>query len=198
MRGFVSTCRCLDIADANLELPFTIVAAANEGRVRGDGDTGSRDGLVDRRSGAKSLADLERVAAQRLGGHSSRHRQKMRQHVGGDTKRHQRRQMRSQLVQLWSRPAMWSPADASRVVTTADAAKPREPYRHRAEQRRDRMMLPVFDVASAAARRTLRTQNRMIPRLRGDDLLLHANQNLLRLGERQPQVANLPKSAARV
>ncbi len=93
---------------------------------------------------------------------------------------------------------MWSPADASRVVTTADAAKPREPHRHRAEQRRDRMVLPVFDVASAAAGRTLRTQNRMIPRLRGDDLLLHANQKLLRLGQRQPQVANLPKIAARI
>jgi len=60
------------------------------------------------------------------------------------------------------------------------------------------MMLPIFDVASSAARRTLRTQNRVIPRLRGHDLLLHATQKLLRLGERQSQVANLPKIAAGV
>ena len=58
------------------------------------------------------------------------------------------------------------------------------------------MVLPVLDVASSAARRTLWTQNRMISRLRGDDLLLHANQKLLRLGERQPQFCNLGKVAA--
>ena len=83
----------------------------------------------------------------------------MGQHVGGDAKRHQRRETRSQLVELRCRPAMRWPADATRVVTTAGAAKPREPHRHRAEQRRDRMVLPVFDVASSVARRTLRTQN---------------------------------------
>ncbi len=56
------------------------------------------------------------------------------------------------------------------------------------------MMLPIFDVASSAARRTLRTQNRLIPRLRGDDLLLHATQNLLRLVQRQPRPRNSPRS----
>jgi hypothetical protein len=154
--------------------------------------------LIDRRGRPKSLADFERVAPQRLGAHSSRHRQKMGQHLGGDTKRHQRRKMCSQLVQLWYRPAMRWPADASRVVTTADTAKPREAHHHRAEQRRDRMMLPIFDVASSAARRTLRTQNCMISCLRGDDLLPHANQKLLRLGQRQPQAANLSKITAPV
>jgi hypothetical protein len=38
----------------------------------------------------------------------------------------------------------------------------------------------------------------MIPRLRGDDLLLHANQKLFRLGERQTQFRNLPKVTAPV
>jgi hypothetical protein len=35
---------CLDIADANLEMPFAIVVAANEGRVRGDGDAPGNHG----------------------------------------------------------------------------------------------------------------------------------------------------------
>jgi hypothetical protein len=69
---------CLDIADANLEMPFAIVVAANEGRVRGDGDApGNHGHLIDRRGRPQSLADFERVAPQRLGAHSSRHRQKM-------------------------------------------------------------------------------------------------------------------------
>lgn len=89
------TFSCLNIADANLEMPFAIVVAANEGRVRGDGDARDHGHLIDRRGRPKSLADFERVAPQRLRAHSSRHRQKMGQHLGGDTKRHQRRKIGS-------------------------------------------------------------------------------------------------------
>ena len=104
---------CLDVADANLQMPFAVVAAADEGRVQGDGDRRRRGRRLDRGGVAKLLADLERMAAQCLGALAGLHRQKMRQHASGDTIGHQGGKMRSQLVQLRCRPTMRWPADTS-------------------------------------------------------------------------------------
>src|SRR5271166_1367877 len=69
--------------------------------------------------------------------------------------------MRSQLVQLRCRPTKQRPIDTRLTMTTADAAKPRQPHRHNTEQRRDPMKPPVLDVTSTAARRAVWPQNRM-------------------------------------
>jgi hypothetical protein len=62
-----ATVGCLDVADANLQMPFAVLAAADEGRINGDGD-GRRCGRrLDRRGLAEVLADFERMAAQSLG-----------------------------------------------------------------------------------------------------------------------------------
>jgi hypothetical protein len=66
-------------------------------------------------------------------------------------------------------------------MTTAGAAKSREAYRHRAKQCRNPMKPPVLDVTSLTASRAIRTQNRVIVGLDGDDRLLQARQDLLRL-----------------
>ena len=95
---------------------------------------------------------------------------------------------------LPSRTVMiWGPADTSLGTTTAGAAKPREPHRHRAEQRRDLMKPPVLDVTPPAAGRAVRPRNRMILGLRGNDRLLHPCQKLLRLRQRQPQIRDIAK-----
>jgi hypothetical protein len=57
-------------------------------------------------------------------------------------------------------------------MTTPGTAKSREPYRRRAKQRRHTMKPPVFDVTRLTARRTNRTQNRVIVGLDGDHRLL--------------------------
>ena len=133
------------------------------------------------------------MAAQCLGALAGLHRQKMRQHAGGDTKGHEGGKMSSQLIQPRRRPTMRWPADTSLGATTAGAAKPREPHRHRAEQRRDLMKPPVLDVTSPAAGRAVRPQCRVIVGLRGYHRLLHARQDLLCLGQRQPQIRNVAK-----
>ena len=115
------------------------------------------------------------------------------QHASGDAIGHQGGKMRSQLVQLRCRPTMRWPADTRLGAATASAAKPRQPHGHPAEQRRDLMKPPVLDVASPAAGRAIRPQNRMIVGLRGNHRLLNTRQKLLCLGQRQPQIRDIAK-----
>src|SRR5277367_1494899 len=91
--------------------------------------------------------------------------------------------MRAELVQLRGRPAMRRPTGTGLAMTAADAAKPREPDRHHAEQRRDLTDPPVLDVTSTATGRTVWPRDGMILGLHGDHRLLHARQNLLCLGQ---------------
>jgi hypothetical protein len=76
-------------------------------------------------------------------------------------------------------------------MTTAGAAKPREPHRDRAKQRRHPMKPPVLEVTRLTARKAIRTQNRVIVGVDGDDRLLQTRQDLLRLSQRQPQLRDL-------
>src|SRR5271166_3176266 len=177
-------------------MPFAVVAATDESRVYRDGDARRRGSRLDRGGVAKSLADLERMAAQGLRALPGFHRQKMRQNASGNTIRHQGGKMRSELVQLRCRPTMRRPIDTRLAMTTADAAKPRQPHLHNTEQCRDPMKPPVLDVTSTAARRAVRPQSRMPVGLHSDHRLLHARQKLLRLGQRQPQVRDIAKVAA--
>src|ERR1700731_3420491 len=79
-------------------------------------------------------------------------------------------------------------------MTTEGTAKPREPHRHGAKQRRHPMKPPVLDVTRLTARRAIRTQNRVIVGLDGDDRLLQARQDLLCLSQRQPSFTMSPRS----
>ena len=58
------------------------------------------------------------------------------------------------------------------------------------------MVPPILDVTPTAVRRAVRTPNRMISGLRGDNLLLHARRKLLRLGRRHPQIRDVTKLPA--
>jgi hypothetical protein len=185
----------LDVADANLQVSFAVVAAANEGRIQGDGDGRRCDPRLDRGGAAKSLPGPERVAAQRLRALSGLHRQKMLEHASGDAIRHQRGQVRPQLVQLRGRATMWRPAGTRLGAATASAEKSGKPHRHPTEQRRDLAQPPVLDMASPAAGRAVRPQSRMIASLRGSHRLLNPRQKPLCLGQGQPQVRDITKIA---
>jgi hypothetical protein len=131
------------------------------------------------------------VAAQSLAALSGIDRQEMRQHVGGDTKRHQGSEMRAEPVRFPGRPTIRRPIDAGLDMTTADAAEPWEPQRHRTEHRRNLPEPPVIDMASTAAGRTDRPCRHERLGLLGNDRLLHAPQNLLAFGQRETKVFDI-------
>jgi hypothetical protein len=56
------------------------------------------------------------------------------------------------------------------------------------------MKPPVLDVTRLTARRAIRTQNRVFVGLDGDDRLLQARQDLLRLSQRQPQLGDIAEA----
>jgi hypothetical protein len=56
------------------------------------------------------------------------------------------------------------------------------------------MTPPVLDVTRLTARRAIWTQNRVIVGLDGDDRLLQARQDLLRLSQCQPQLGDLAEA----
>src|SRR3984885_111605 len=179
---------CLDVANANFPMPVTFLAATNECRVRGDGDARGCRNRLGCREVTKLLADFEHVGAQCLGAHANIRRQKMCQHLGGDTKGHQGGEMGAQPIQLRRRSTMRWPSDTALDVTAADATKPRQLHGDLAEWCREQMASPAVDVTPTTTRRTLWPPSRKISRLRGDNRLLHARRKLLRLGQRQPQI----------
>ena len=120
------TVGCLDVANTNFQMPLTFLAATNECRVGGYGDAHGCRCRLGWWDITKLLADLECVGAQCLGAHADVRRQKMRQHVGGDTKRHQGGEMGAQPIQLRRRSTMRWPSDTALDVAAADATKPRQ------------------------------------------------------------------------
>src|ERR1700689_4246124 len=120
-------------ANTNFQMSVTFLATTNECRVRGDGDAHGCRYRLCRRDVTKLLADLERVGTQCLGAHANVRWQKMRQHVGGDTKRHQGGETGAQPIQLRRRSTMRWPSDTALDVTAADTTKPRQLHRHLAE-----------------------------------------------------------------
>src|SRR4051794_35226070 len=76
---------CLGVTDAHLQVPFALMAAADERRIQAEGDRRCwRRHWPDRGRVAQSLAGLERVAAQGLVARPGRDRQQVGQHAGGD------------------------------------------------------------------------------------------------------------------
>jgi hypothetical protein len=61
-----ATAGCFDVADANLQMSFAIVAATDECRVHGDGDRRHGSRRRDRCGVAKLLASSQCVTSQRL------------------------------------------------------------------------------------------------------------------------------------
>src|SRR3954452_19918340 len=83
-------------------------------------------------------------------------------------------------------------------MATAGAAKSREAHRHRPKPRRHSMKPPVLDMTRLTARRAIRTQDRMVVGLYGDHHSLQAREDLLRLGQCQPQLRNIAEVTKRL
>ena len=102
--------------------------------------------------------------------------------------------MSLQLEQLRCRPAMQGPIDARLGTMAGSTQKSGKAHRRFAEQRRDPVRPPVFHVASPATGSAIRTKLPMLVGLTGNDCSLKARQKLLRLGQAQAQVRDLPKT----
>src|ERR1700682_3345566 len=61
------------------------------------------------------------------------------------------------------------------------------------EQRRDRMLPVILHVTNTSAARTIRPENGVGSGLSGDDFLLEGRQQLLRFGQSQPQIGDIPE-----
>src|SRR5271169_339568 len=143
--------RRLDVADANLQMAFAIVAAADESRIQTDADRRRRGRRPGRGHVAKPLADFQRIMAKCLRARTGLNRQKMLQHISGDAISHQGGKMRLKLIQLWRRPTMRRPTHAHLNPATSSTEASRQPHRHSTEQSRDLMRSPVLDVAFSIA-----------------------------------------------
>src|SRR5271154_1790244 len=141
----------LDVADANLQMAFAVVAAADEGGIQTDADRRLRGRRLGQGRVAKLLADFQRMMAKCFRARAGLDRQKMPQHTSGDAIAHQSGKMRLKLIQLWRRPAMRGPTHARLNPATASTKPSREPHRHSTEQSRDLMRSPVLDMAYSIA-----------------------------------------------
>src|SRR4051812_5237329 len=181
-------CR-LDIADPNLQLPLAGLATPNEGRIQGHHN---RLGAGRRRLYShlrwERLGDLERVTAKGLRIRAGVHRKHLPQHLGGRPIGHQGGELRPQPIQLRGRADMQRPPQACLGHAASNTAVAGQPDGDLAEQRGDRVLTIILDPAdratAAAARRTARG---VPPRLRRDELLLDASQELLTLRQGQAQ-----------
>jgi hypothetical protein len=98
--------RRLDVAEANFEMPLTVLAAADIGRIHAHGDCRGHPCRLSRGGVPQVLAELERAAAQGLVRNSGLDRQKVLKHAGGDPVRHEGGKVRPQLVEFGGRAAM--------------------------------------------------------------------------------------------
>ena len=146
-----TSARRLDVADANLQMAFAVVAAADEGGIQTDADRRLRGRRLGQGRVAKLLADFQRMMAKCFRARAGLDRQKMPQHTSGDAIAHQSGKMRLKLIQLWRRPAMRGPTHARLNPATASTKPSREPHRHSTEQSRDLMRSPVLDMAYSIA-----------------------------------------------
>jgi hypothetical protein len=190
-----ASARSFDISDADLQVPFTRFATADEGRIHADSDRSRcrRCWLV-RARGPKLLADPQRMVAQCLGAPAGVNRQQVLQDAGCDAIAHQGGKVSLQLVQLWCRSASRWPTHTRLGVIAGRAQKPRKPHCHFAEQRRDAVPPPVLQVAFSAAGPATRPQQPVAVGLPRNDRPLNARQKLLRFGQRQTQVRDLVKT----
>lgn len=101
--------------------------------------------------------------------------------------------MRLKPIQLRCRPAMRWPADASLDPATRGTAKSRKPHRDQAEKRRHATIPVVLHPTNVTAAWARRPPSGMVPGLSGDDLLLDARQQPLRLGQSQTQIGDIPE-----
>ncbi len=92
--NLAATCIRFDIADPHLQMPLAVLAASDERRIQGHYDRRRRCFRLGHDAFAKSLADLQGMAAQGLMMLSRVDREHLPQHVRGGPVGHQGREMR--------------------------------------------------------------------------------------------------------
>jgi hypothetical protein len=106
--------------------------------------------------------------------------------------------MRLKLIQLWCRPAMRWPFDASLDPATSGMTESGKPHRDLAEKRRYRMVPVVLHAANATTALAVRSANSVTPDLGGNDLLLETRRQQLPVGQGQTQIGDIAETIAAV
>ena len=96
----------LDIENSDLQMPFAVLTATDEGRVQADGDRRRRCHQRDHSATVKLPAEFQGMAAQCLKAFSGIDREHLLEHARGDAIGHQGRKMGLQLIQFWRRPTI--------------------------------------------------------------------------------------------
>ena len=189
--NLAATRRRFDIADPHLKMPLTIRTAADKGRIQAHHDRRRRRSRPGRRTIPQRLAGSQGVAAQGLMVLAGVDREHLLQHLSGRPVGHQGGAMRLKLIQFRGRPTMRRPADTSLDPATRGTAKPRKPHRDLAEKRRYATLPVILHMANRAAARAGRPPSSVVPGLPGDDRLLQAGQQPLRIGQGQTQISDI-------
>src|SRR3954465_3768107 len=157
--------RCLDIAEANLQMAWARLTAANEGRVDAQGDRGGGRCRFSRSGIPQVLANLERLGAQGFGIGPGIEREQLLEHAGCNTVGQEGGKLRPDLVELGSRAALRRPLNPSLIGPTAGTAEAWQSNRDRAEQGGNPVGTIIFDPACGTAGPACRPLGGMIPAL---------------------------------
>jgi len=171
------------IANAYLQVTFSVLATPDEGGIQGDRDRRRRRFRPDRGTILKRHAGSQGVAAHGLFVLAGTDREHLLQYACGAPIGHEGGEMSLKLIQFRCRPAMRWPVDPNLDHTTRGATKSRKPHRGLTEKRRDRMIAIVLHVTNTAAASTLRSPDGVGSGLSGDDVPLDPRQQQLRFGQ---------------
>src|ERR1700751_354446 len=172
-------------------MPARIPTAANEGRIQAPHNRRRRLPRPGCRTILQRLTGSQGVAAQGLMVLSGVDREHLLQHLSGRPVAHQGAEMRLKLIQLRGRLVVRWPADTSLDPATRGTAKSRKPHRDPAEKRRYAALPVVLHMANLAAARAGRPPSSVVPGLLGDEGLLEAGQQKLRIGQGQTQIDDI-------
>jgi hypothetical protein len=190
--------RCLDIAEANLQMARARLTAANEGRVDAQGDRCGGRCRFSRSGIPQVLANLERLGAQGFGIGPSIKREQLLEHAGCNTVGQEGGKLRPDLVELGSRAALRRPLDPSLIGPTAGTAEAGQSNRDHAEQGGNPAGPIIFDPACGTAGPACRPLGGMIPALGCDHRLLNLAQELLAIRQAQAKIRKVVKVAGAV
>ena len=109
-----SSCRRLDIADPDFQVPLAVLAAADEGRIQGHRDRLDRSCRFEGRRHWQLFSDLEGMTAQGLVSRASVDREHLRQQLSGRPIGQQSGELGPQPVQLRGRADVRRPVHARR------------------------------------------------------------------------------------
>ncbi len=144
-------------------MPSALFTAADERRVHAGGDRRRGGCGRDHRALPQLFAERQGVATKGLVTLAGVDGEQLLQHIRRRAIGHQRGEVSLQLIELGRRLAVQRPVNTALDPVAGDAAEPRQPNGHLAEQRCDPMLPVILHVTGAAAGAAAWPPDRMGP-----------------------------------